>query len=62
MGNCCAGKASDAEIAMGGIKGDNSIQHILDDREVAGLKGTDKIVLIVKLQALARGLITRRKV
>ena len=46
---------------MQGIrKDDQVIKNILDDRVVCGLSGTDKIALIVKLQAIARGFITRK--
>ncbi len=61
MGNCCAAKAGEGEVTLN-IKGDHTIRHILDDTEVAGLKGSDKIILIIKLQSLARGFIARRKV
>jgi hypothetical protein len=37
-------------------------EHILDDRIVAGLKGSDKIILLIRIQALIRGALARRKV
>lgn len=50
MGNCCGGGANEGEINM--IKGGvtrSANEHILDARVVAGLKGTDKIILIIKI-------------
>jgi hypothetical protein len=35
---------------------------LFDDREILGLTGPDKIYLIVKIQAVARGIIARKKV
>lgn len=36
--------------------------YLFDNREIMGLSGRDKIHLIVKLQAFARGVLARRKV
>lgn len=35
---------------------------LFDDREILGLTGVDKIHLIVKIQAMLRGAITRKRV
>lgn len=63
MGNCCGGGANEGEINM--IRGGatrSGTEHILDGRQVAGLKGGDKIILIIKIQALLRGAIARKKI
>lgn len=47
------------------IKGPNQKQLyelILDDREIAGLRGRDKIALVIKIQAIFRGSIARKRV
>lgn len=51
MGNCCGGNANEGEvsIAKGGYKTQKGFNQLLDDREIGGLKGTDKIRLIVKI-------------
>jgi len=53
MGNCCGGGANEGEVSItkGGKmdKFGNINSQILDDREVNGLKGSDKIYLIVKI-------------
>ncbi len=66
MGNCCAAGAPEAEvnIAKSGtryktFKGDTKV---LDEREVSGLRGTDKVILIIKIQSLIRGNQARKKV
>ena len=49
MGNCCAGNANEGEVHM--MKGGHRLGAgaLLDEREVAGLRGSDKIILIVKI-------------
>lgn len=39
-----------------------NVDHLFDNREILGLRGGDKIHLIVKIQALVRGALARRKV
>jgi hypothetical protein len=36
--------------------------QIFDDREILGLKGTEKIRLIIKIQSLFRGALARNKI
>jgi len=65
MGNCCSGSNNDLDVNM--MRGISQppqkiLEHILDDREVLGLRGEQKIRLIVKLQALLRGALTRKKI
>lgn len=50
MGNCCSGNANEGEVTM--MKG--TTQHklndiLFDDREVLGLRGTDKMKIVVKI-------------
>ncbi len=35
---------------------------LFDDREILGLRGRDKIALIIRIQALFRGMLTRRRI
>ena len=48
MGNCCGGGSNEGEVTIG-KKGNRGVEHILDDRTVAGLQGGDKIILIIKI-------------
>lgn len=50
MGNCCGGGENQGEITMkpGGNTTTGS-GHILDERTVSGLKGQDKIILVIKI-------------
>ncbi len=38
------------------------MEHILDDKEILGLKGANKLAIIVRIQALFRGSIARREI
>lgn len=50
MGNCCGGGPSDGDITMmRGVYTKAGTEHILDERMVAGLRGTDKIILVIKI-------------
>jgi hypothetical protein len=50
MGNCCGGGENQGEITMQkGGHATTAAGNILDDRTVAGLKGNDKIILIIKI-------------
>jgi hypothetical protein len=50
MGNCCGGGQNDGEITMmRGVATKYGTEHILDDRMVAGLRGSDKIILVIKV-------------
>ena len=68
MGNCCAGEANQGEINIhAGGHGINTqpiknLGDLFDDREILGLRGRDKIALIIRIQALFRGVLTRRKI
>jgi len=66
MGNCCASSGPEAEVNIARSTNRNKdykpSHNILDDREVNGLTGSDKIILIIKIQSLARGNIARKKV
>ena len=63
MGNCCGGGANDGDITMmRGVYTKYGAEHILDERMVAGLRGTDKIILVIKVQALIRGFLDRKRV
>lgn len=70
MGNCCSGANNEGEISMmqGGAPGalthpmNKNLAHIFDEREILGLKGESKLRLIIKLQALFRGGLARKKI
>jgi hypothetical protein len=65
MGGCCTAEknTNEIDIVNGGGHGTKvNINHVFDDREVLGLTGADKIRIIVKLQAWARGQKARRQV
>lgn len=50
MGNCCAGSSNDGEVNMYNMPTTKqTAYHIFDNREVLGLRGTDKLILLVKL-------------
>jgi hypothetical protein len=66
MGNCCAADGvKDKEINMqksyGGVRHMN-VDKLFDNREILGLTGTDKMHLLIKIQALMRGALARRRV
>lgn len=63
MGNCCSGNSNDGEISIPkGNPARNNMNYLFDNREVGGLKGEDKIFLVVKIQSLIRGANARKKV
>ena len=67
MGNCCGaesqvGKEVNMQRDYPGYDKNADFNHLFDNREIMGLSGRDKIHLIVKLQAFARGVLARRKV
>ena len=69
MGNCCSGEANQGEVNIhGGSVGGTYAQPIknlgdlFDDREILGLRGRDKIAIIIRIQALFRGVMTRRRI
>jgi hypothetical protein len=39
-----------------------STDYILDNREVGGLRGKDKLMLVMKIQALFKGVMCRKKI
>ena len=45
-----------------GYSNKTDFNYLFDGREVLGLSGRDKIHIIVKLQAFARGVLTRKKI
>ena len=67
MGNCCSGNSNEQEVniqgrtggAMSGVKG---TEYIFDGREVCGMTGADKMALVIRIQALIRGSIARKRV
>ncbi len=67
MGSCCTtdtlqNKDINMQKGYQGSTNDARFKHLFDEREVLGLRGADKIYLIVKVQAAVRGIIARRKV
>ena len=63
MGNCCAANSNDGEVKM--QKTTNAKQLtalVLDDREVLGLRGEEKLSLIIKIQSLIRGSLARKRI
>ncbi len=66
MGNCCTTDSSqNKEINMQrDYKGNKRVNtdKIFDQREILGLRGHDKIYIIMKLQAVFRGHLVRKKV
>jgi hypothetical protein len=71
MGNCCGGANNEGEISMvpggasiapGAYSSGKNMAHIFDEREILGLKGDQKLRLIIKLQALFRGALARKKI
>lgn len=52
MGNCCGAQANEGEVSIqkGNLSTQKGYHSLFDEREVGGLKGEDKIVLIVRLQ------------
>lgn len=62
MGNCCSGNANEGEVTM--MKGGSPHQYndYFDEREILGLRGQDKMALIIKIQSMFRGRIARKKV
>jgi IQ calmodulin-binding motif len=62
MGNCCSGNANEGEVTM--MKGGSP--HLnndyFDDREILGLRGNEKIALIIKIQSMFRGRLARKRV
>ena len=66
MGNCCTvdgtnNKEVNMQKSYQGAKGINT-DKLFDNREVLGLTGIDKIHVIIKIQAVMRGALARRKV
>lgn len=74
MGNCCT-STDEGGIHMRSLKyapksykgtyikgKDKVLDVILDDREVLGFKGEDKIILIARIQAITRSFIAKRRV
>lgn len=52
MGNCCSGETADGQLSLENKtrgRAFKGFEHILDDREIAGLKGERKMFLIVKI-------------
>jgi hypothetical protein len=62
MGNCCGTTTEQGNVTL--MKGGNKFQasEFFDDRTVAGYKGVDKIILLIKIQALFRGAVARKKI
>lgn len=47
---------------MRGVHTKHGTEHILDERQVGGLRGTDKIIFVIKAQALIRGHLARKRI
>jgi len=50
MGNCCSGNANEGEVNI--VKGPSTKQMqevIFDDREVLGLRGTEKMKILIRI-------------
>lgn len=67
MGNCCSGENQrDKEVNMArdyhGTNIPANLEHLFNDKDVLGLKGADKIYIIVRLQAFFRGAIVRKRI
>ena len=63
MGNCCGGNANEGEVTMMKGSGNQKLNELLfDDREVLGLRGNSKLKLIVRIQAMFRGALARKRV
>ena len=65
MGNCCGGSSNEGEVSIlrGGVASSQQLHSkLFDDREILGLRGAEKIRLIVRIQSLFRGGLARRKV
>jgi hypothetical protein len=70
MGSCCSGDANQGEVNISGPNNQgvhsmpikNIGDELFDDREVLGLRGRDKIAIIIKIQAIFRGVVTRRRI
>jgi hypothetical protein len=65
MGSCCTTDTlgnRDVNMQKGYNGKDGRYAYLFDDREILGLRGSDKIYLIIKIQAVARGIIARGKV
>jgi hypothetical protein len=72
MGNCCAAENQREEVVIANTStkkpkaftayspgDDKMIDDILDDREVAGYSGVEKIILIEKIQSIMKGKLAR---
>lgn len=62
MGNCCGGTPGEGEVNIMRGSSNKNMAGLFDEREVLGLRGQDKIALIVKIQAMFRGALARRRV
>ena len=63
MGNCCGGNANENEIKMRfGPSFDRLQEQLFDNREVLGLRGKEKMKIIIRIQALFRGALSRKRV
>jgi len=63
MGNCCSGNANEGEVTM--MKGSTQKQlhdRLFDETPVLGLRGKEKLSLIIKIQAMFKGALVRRRV
>lgn len=66
MGNCCTvdgtnNKEVNMQKSFQGNKHINT-DKLFDNREILGFTGLDKMHLIIKIQALMRGSLARKKV
>lgn len=49
MGNCCGGSANEGEVNIMRGSTHKQMAGLFDEREVLGLKGADKLALIIKI-------------
>lgn len=63
MGNCCSGNANEGEFKMKhGPSFDRLQEQLFDNREVLGLRGKEKMKIIIKIQSVIRGTLARKRV
>jgi hypothetical protein len=49
MGNCCSGTSNEGEVTINKGNTERMNDSLFDDRIILGLRGSDKLALIVKI-------------